>query len=107
MPYFLVQVAYTASSAKAMTDRPHDRTEIVRKSVESCGGKLHQMFFALGEFDVVLIAELPGNHAAAALGLATSSTGALSKYQTTALLTAQEAVQAMTMAKKIVYTPPR
>ena len=107
MPHFLIQVSYSPTAAKSLVDNPDSRQEAVRKTVESAGGKLHQIFFAFGRYDVILIAEFPTNQAAASVGLATSATGALSAYHTTVLMTPQEAVAAMQAAKSIAYTPPR
>ncbi len=107
MAYYLVQVSYSSASVKAMTQHPQDRTATVRKIIESAGGKLHQMFFAFGDFDVVLIAELPGHEAAAALSLAVGASGAIAKYRTTVLFTTKQAAEAMTLAGKLSYTPPK
>jgi uncharacterized protein with GYD domain len=107
MPHFLIQVGYSPTATKSLVDNPDSREETVRRTVESAGGKLHQIFFAFGKYDVILLAEFPTNQAAAAVGLATSATGALSHYHTTVLMTPQEALEAMTKAKSIAYTPPR
>ncbi len=107
MPFYMIQASYKDTAAKALIARPHDRSEVVRKMIESLGGKLHSFFLAFGEYDVVAIVEAPGNDAAVAAGLATVSAGALSKYRTTVLITPKEAVSAMKKAKKIAYTPPK
>jgi len=107
MPYYLIQASYKESAAKALIARPHDRSAVVAKMCKSVGGKLHSFFLAFGEYDVVAIAELPGNDAAVAMGLGSVSAGALSKYNTTVLLSPDEAVSAMKKAKKVVYTPPK
>lgn len=79
---------------------------MIKKTCASLGGKLHSFFFAFGDYDVVLIAELPDNAAAAALALATSAKGAISRFHTTVLLTAADGVDAMKKAQKVDYTPP-
>jgi uncharacterized protein with GYD domain len=107
MPYYLIQASYNQGAAKALLARPHDRSGVVKKMVESLGGKLQSFFLAFGEYDIVAIAELPGNEQAVAMGLATVSGGALSKYNTTVLLSPDEAVGAMKKAKKVAYTPPK
>jgi uncharacterized protein with GYD domain len=107
MPYYLVQASYKDAAAKALIARPQERSAVVKKMLESLGGKLHSYFLAFGDYDVVAIAELPGNEAAVAAGLATVAGGALSKYHTTVLLTPAEATSAMKKAKKVSYTPPK
>jgi uncharacterized protein with GYD domain len=107
MPYYLIQASYKESAAKALIARPHDRSAVVKKMLESLGGKLHSFFLAFGDYDVVAIVEAPDNASAVAAGLATVSGGAISKYKTTVLISPQEAVSAMKKAKKIAYTPPK
>jgi uncharacterized protein with GYD domain len=107
MPYYLIQASYKDSAAKALLARPHDRSGVVKKMVESLGGKMHSFFLAFGDYDVVVIAELPGNEHAVAMGLGTVAGGALSRYHTTVLLSPDEAVGAMKKAKKVAYTPPK
>ena len=107
MAYYLVQVAYSEASAKAMIANPQPREDVIRKTCESLGGKLHSFFFAFGEYDVVLIAEAPDNKTAASLALAVGATGSVSKYVTTVLMTSAEGVEAMKAAKKVSYTPPK
>ncbi|WP_342239075.1 GYD domain-containing protein [Inquilinus sp. OTU3971] len=106
MPHYLIQVSYAAQATKALVENPQTRREVVAKTCESVGGRMHSLFFCFGEYDVALLAEFPNNEAAAAVALATSSSGALSKYRTTPLLTPEEAMSAMTLAQKASYTPP-
>ena len=106
MTYYLIQVAYSQSSAKAMIANPQPREDVIRKTCESLGGKLHSFFFAFGDYDAVVTVELPDNKAAAALALAVGGTGSVSKYVTTVLMTSAEAVEAMKGAKKVTYAAP-
>ena len=95
MPHYLSQVSYTPEAWARLVAHPQDRIEAVRGPIEKLGGRIHNAFFAFGEYDVVAIAELPGNDAAVAMGLGSVSAGALSKYNTTVLLSPEEAVSAM------------
>jgi uncharacterized protein with GYD domain len=76
------------------------------KAIESLGGKLHAFYFSFGDYDAVLIAEAPSNVSAAAVALATTSAGLLSKFHTTTLMTTAESMEAMKLAQKVAYTPP-
>ena len=107
MPHFLVEVCYSTDAVKTLVKNPQDRTDVVRKSVESVGGKLHSLYFALGETDVFLVVEMPNSKAAVAMGLAVASTGSVRSYKTTALITAREAAEAMETAKSVAYSPPK
>jgi uncharacterized protein with GYD domain len=106
MAFYLVQVAYKDTAAKTLIAKPQSREDVIKKACASLGGKLHSFFFAFGDYDVVIIAELPDNAAAAALALATSAKGAIARFHTTVLLTTGEGLDAMKKAQKVDYTPP-
>ena len=108
MPHFLIRWQFTDGSAKALVGKPHDRTGAAKALVEGFGGKLHSYYIAFGEYDGVAICEFPDNTSTGACSLKASSTGAFSRFETTTLLTAQEAEAAMKKANttKTKYKPP-
>lgn len=95
MPFFLHQVSYTPEALARLIANPQDRFEAVRGPVEKLGGKIKDSYFAFGPSDAVLITEMPDNVSAAAIALAFAAGGACRNCQTTALMTAAEAVEAM------------
>jgi uncharacterized protein with GYD domain len=108
MSHYMTRWQYTAVSAKALVEEPHDRTGAVRALMESFGGTLHSFYFTFGEYDGVAICEFPDNTAAAACSLAATATGAFTRFEATTLLTATEAEEAMQRAHdtKTGYKPP-
>ena len=106
MAYYMCQVSYTRDAIQTLVNKPHDRSEVVRGAVEKLGGKLLGFWYAFGEYDAVLILEMPDNSSAAALPLAAAAGGAISKSHTTVLLTPSEAVSALSKAAKSGYRPP-
>ncbi|MDF2764617.1 MAG: hypothetical protein K0S81_1611 [Rhodospirillales bacterium] len=108
MARYLIQFTYTQKSMKALIDRPHDRTEAAQRSIEGFGGRLIFYAYCFGEWDGIAIAEFPNHEAAMASLLALNSAGALSKTQTTVLLSSEETVRSMQKAHdtKTGYTPP-
>jgi uncharacterized protein with GYD domain len=107
MPFFLVQATYSVPATASMVKNPQDRSAVVRTLIERAGGKLHGFWLAFGEYDIVAIAEVPDNTTAAALAMAIGSSGAMSAYRSTPLLTSAEAVEAMTKAGEVSYQPPK
>ena len=105
MPYFLHQVSYTPEAMARLIAIPQDRIETVRAPIEKLGGKIQHGYFAFGEYDAVLITEMPDAVSAAAIALAFAAGGALKKCQTTALMTAEEAIDAMRRAGNCGYKP--
>jgi uncharacterized protein with GYD domain len=106
MPLYMVQESYSVGAIGTLVRVPQDRTAAVRQMVERMGGRLHGLWFALGEFDVVAIIELPDNTSAAALSMAIGASGAMSAYRTTPLLTMAEATEAMNKAGTVAYQAP-
>ena len=100
MAKYLVTASYSAEGLKGLyKDKASGRREAVRQALESVGGKLECAYYALGEFDVVIIADLPDNVTASALSLAASATG-LVRTRTTALLTVEETDKALATSVK-------
>ncbi|TLY71660.1 MAG: GYD domain-containing protein [Gammaproteobacteria bacterium] len=104
MPKYLIQAAYSAEGLRGLQkDKASGRKQAVVKAVESLEGKLEAFYFALGDSDVVVIAEFPDTVSAAALSLAVSATG-IARTRTTALLTVEETDRAL--SKKLTYRAP-
>jgi uncharacterized protein with GYD domain len=106
MPLFLSQVAYNEEGWKALVSNPQNRSDVIRVVVEKLGGRLVNAYFAFGDFDVVLIAELPNNVSAAALAIAAAAGGAVKSIKTTPLMEAVEAVEALRKAASSEYHAP-
>jgi uncharacterized protein with GYD domain len=63
-------------------------------------------YYAFGEYDVVLIGEIPDHVSAAALAMAVAAGGAAKALKTTPLLTIEEGIEAMRKASGTGYRPP-
>lgn len=104
MPKYLIQGSYTAEGLKGLQkDKASGRRAAVMNALEGLGGKLDAVYYCLGDHDVIVIADLPNSQAATALSVAASASG-LVHTKTTALLTVEEADQAL--AKSVNYKPP-
>jgi uncharacterized protein with GYD domain len=106
MSRYMVQVSYTKEAAAALVKKPEDRTVAVRSLIEAMGGRLLDFYFTFGDYDVVLIAELPDNTAALASDLAAVVAGHVSKIKTTVLLSPEEGVAAMKKAAGVTMKAP-
>lgn len=106
MPSFLHHIAYSHEGWQALLSHPQNRIEAVRPAVERLGGKIKEAWFAFGEYDVIMISEMPDNVSAAAISIAFAGGGACKSVQTTPLLTAEEAVEAMKKANETGYRAP-
>jgi uncharacterized protein with GYD domain len=106
MPMYLTRFSYTPEAWARLADNPEDRREAARSYIESVGGKLHGFWYAFGEYDGYNLWEAPDNIAMAATAIALSGGGALSKFETTPLLTVEETLEALRRAQQVKYRPP-
>jgi uncharacterized protein with GYD domain len=109
MPFYLLQIAYTPESFKAMLANPSDRKAAAEKVTAAMGGKVHEFFFAFGKYDAIVIVEAPDDVAVAGAMMAIAATGGFSAGATTKLFTSDEAMEAMKVGAKVAaagYKPP-
>ncbi|MFY9232931.1 MAG: GYD domain-containing protein [Fimbriimonadaceae bacterium] len=106
MALYLTRFSYTPETWSRMMKNPEDRSEAARKYIESVGGKLHGFWFAFGQYDAYNLWEAPDNVSMAAVAIAITGGGALSKLETTPLLTIEETLDALGRAREIAYRPP-
>ena len=104
MPKFLVETKYTLEGIRGVKAKGGSaRAAAARAVVEELGGTLESFHFAFGSSDVYLIADMPDNAAAAAIGLVVSAGGGATT-RTTVLLTPEEMDAAAKMQS--TYKPP-
>ena len=106
MTMYLTRFSYTPETWARLVKHPEDRRNAARSYIESVGGKLHGFWYALGEYDGYTVWEAPDNVAMSAVSIAISGGGALSKFDTTALLTVEETLSALGRVEAIRYRPP-
>ena len=106
MARYMVQASYSNQGISDLVSKPQDRAAAVRPLIERMGGKLESFDYAFGDYDAVIIAELPNNVAMASLAMAVGASGAISSFKTTVLLSMEEAVEAMRQASSVGYRPP-
>ena len=103
MPNYLIQVAYNSEALQALIKNPQDRIEAVRPAVENLGGKVKEGWFAFGDYDAVVIVEMPDNVAASAIAIAFAGGGACKSVKTTPLMSSAEALEAFKKASRAGY----
>jgi uncharacterized protein with GYD domain len=106
MPLYMVQASYVPQALAAMTKSPQDRTQAIRPLVEGAGGQLRDVFFCQGDYDIVVLFEVPDAEAANAIALAAVGAGHVKAYKTTPLFTGAEAMGAMRRAAQLTIQPP-
>jgi uncharacterized protein with GYD domain len=105
-PYSL-QAAYTPLGWAALLKNPQHRLEAITPVVERLGGTVVNGWLMFGEYDLLVICELPDNVSAAALSMAISAGGAVKAVKIVPLMTFEDGLVAMGKAKAAEYAPPR
>ncbi len=106
MPKYLWRACYTAQGTRGLVKAGGSkRKKAVEAALRTVGGKLEAFYFALGDVDVYIIADLPDNVSITAASLVINAAGAVS-VNTTALLTPEELDQAARQYKHLAYRPP-
>ena len=90
MAKYLWSVSYTQSGIQGlMKEGAVSRRDYIAKLVGDLSGKIEAFYWAFGEADLYVIADLPDNQTAAGVAMAVAASGAVS-IQTTVLLTAED-----------------
>jgi len=104
MSKYLLEVKYTLEGIRGVKAKGGSaRVAAATELIESVGGKVDCFYFAFGETDVYVIADLPDNVSAVAVAQAVSAGGGATG-RTTVLLTAAEVDAAS--SKTATYRPP-
>ena len=104
MPKYLIQANYVGDGLKGLLkEGGSSRRAAVEKLFGSVGGKVEAFYYAFGDTDLFVIADVPDNVTAAALSLIVNAAGAATT-KITVLLTAEEIDAAA--KKTATYRPP-
>lgn len=104
MPKYLVEAKYTLDGLKGLKAKGGSARQAAAKALaEELGGTIESFYFAFGEADACLVADMPDNVTAAAIGLIVSASGAVTT-RTTVLITPEEMDAAA--KKQASYSPP-
>ena len=106
MPMYLTRFSYSPETWARLSKNPEDRRKAAQAYIESVGGKLHGFWYAFGEYDGYNLWEAPDNVSMAAVAIAIGGGGALSKFETTVLITVEETLDALARVEGIRYRPP-
>jgi uncharacterized protein with GYD domain len=110
MSLYMYQAAYTPESWAAQLKNPQNRAETVGRALcEAAGGKCLGAWYCFGEYDLMIIADMPNAESMAAVALAVAAGGAVKSATTTVLMSGVEGVAAMQKAATVAnsYRPAR
>ena len=91
MPTYVVLANLTDQGARTMQDLPR-RLANARQTFETMGGQLQQLFFAMGQYDYVVVAQAPDDETMTRISLAVSGQGNV-RTHTMRVFTEEEALK--------------
>ena len=95
MPKYLIHGSYTEQGLKGLLkEGGSKRREATEQALKAIGGTLEAYYFAFGDNDYYVIADLPDNVNATTVALVANASGAI-KNKTTVLITPEEVDQAV------------
>ena len=104
MPKYLVEASYNIDGIKGLKSQGGSARVAATKSlIEALGGTLECFYFAFGENDAFIVADLPDNATVAAVQMAVNGSGAI-RSRTVVLLTPQEIDEAA--KRDVPFHPP-
>jgi uncharacterized protein with GYD domain len=94
MPKYLIRGSYSDQGLNGLLkEGGSKRREAAEQAIKGLGGRLEAFYYAFGEDDFVVIADLPSNVEATAVSLAANASGGM-KSGITVLITPEEVDQA-------------
>ena len=104
MPKYLWQASYSSEGLRGVVrEGGTGRRAAAKNLVEALGGTLEAFYFAFGDADAIIIADLPDEEAATAVALAVNADDRID-LKTTVLLTSEEVDAAA--KRSVEYRPP-
>ena len=104
MPKYLFQASYTKEGLQGLLSQGGtQRRETVENLAAALGGSIEAFYYAFGDYDLYVIAELPDDATATAASLVVGASGAGS-VKTTVLIPPETVDEAT--GKAVDYRPP-
>ncbi len=108
MPKYVSFFSYTGEAWSRMVETPENRAVAARRLIEEIGGRMEAFYWMFGEWDGLVIFEVPDTAAASAFSARVTSSGLLRSIQTQQLIEMEEARLGLELAKsaELAYAPP-
>ena len=107
MAIFITQGRFTREYLTSGLAKPEDRQAAISRLCEQAGGRMISLYFTLGQYDFMVISEMPDAHAASVLSLVAAGGGGIEAAITTQAFTPAEAKGLFERAGRLVgsYKP--
>jgi uncharacterized protein with GYD domain len=109
MPKYIAIFTYSSGSwARMINSLDGDQTTVVQRTLESVGGSLECLYWQMGSHDGYCIFDAPDSVTAEAVEQAMTKTGAFKSMETHELLTQEQLIDSLHLARDAaqVYEAP-
>ena len=98
MALSMIQFSYKSETVGNLIKNPEDRSVAVKQLIEKLGGKMLAFYYSYGDYDGLIITEMPDNVSGLATTMAAFAAGGTAGIKTTILISVEDAVAAMKKA---------
>jgi uncharacterized protein with GYD domain len=106
VPKYAVLFRFKSETIKTLMNKPSDRAAAVQQLLDSAGGTLDAYYLMFGQYDGLVICDLPDSSSAAAVSFAVTSSGAFSHLETHELVPVEQLNTVLEKANQLTYRPP-
>lgn len=108
MPRYMFQVSYTGDSWKYQVGTREDPRARITQLASAVGGRVMDVYYSFGDYDLVVLLEMPSDEAMAGHVLAALAGGSMKATRVTPLLTVDQGLKVMEVASTAGagYHPP-
>ena len=108
MAKFATFFSYRAETWDRLVAKPSDRGNAIGAAIASLGGSVETVYYMLGEYDGMVIVEMPDASDVAAISIAVISTSAFTRVETRPLIAPGDMPAVLEKAGRAreVYAPP-
>jgi uncharacterized protein with GYD domain len=107
MSLSMIQFSYNSETVGKLLKNPEDRSKAVGKLIEKLGGKMLAFYYCYGDYDGVIIANMPDQISGLASTMISYAAGGTTSIKTTILITVQDAMAAMKKASGVKLAMPK
>jgi uncharacterized protein with GYD domain len=107
MALCMIQFSYKSETIGNLVKNPEDRSLAVGKLIEQLGGKMLSFYYAFGDYDGVIIADMPDNASIAAASIVSFAGGGTTRLKTTILMSVKDGMEAMKKGAGLKLPQPK
>ena len=102
MAHYMVQASYSQETLQRLTTSPGPGGTALKQAAEKFGGKVEATYFTFGDYDIMVILQLPDHITIAQAVMGVRSRGGVTKLKTTVLIPPEDAIEGMKRAAALV-----